>query len=273
MSNSESESVPEVTDARHMWLRSVKALAKGETAKFLGREAWNSLRIIVVLLIVCGIMYPLVVCGIGQLAFHSQANGSLITDSHGQVIGSSLIGQQFMRPTYFHGRPSAVGYNASSSGGSNLGPTNSQLIDGNGTQVTVAKGTPPPAGSTPVPGKANTYTVPGTYLGVKTYADQFRKENLLSPETPLPADIVTASGSGLDPDISVEAALLQVHRIVTVRQALGGKHAEMTEAQVNALISKETQPRDLWVMGEPRINVLDLNVALDTVYGAPSVHD
>jgi potassium-transporting ATPase KdpC subunit len=248
----------------------VKTLATGNTIKLLGRETWNSMRIILLLLILCGVIYPLILFGVGQLAFNQQANGSLITDAHGRVIGSTLLGQQFTRPEYFHGRPSAVGYDASNSGGSNLGPTNPQLIEGNGSEVTVAPGTPPPAGSTPVPGKPHTYYVPGTYLGVKTYAELFRKENGLSPNTPLPADIITASGSGLDPDISVEAALLQVNRVVNARRALGGKNAAITPEKVKALIAQDTQARDLGILGEPRVNVLELNLALDATYGPPT---
>jgi K+-transporting ATPase ATPase C chain len=236
----------------------VKTWATGNTIKLLGRETWNSMRIILMLLILCGVIYPLILFGVGQLAFNRQANGSLITDAHGRVIGSTLLGQQFTRPEYFHGRPSAVGYNASNSGGSNLGPTNPQLIEGNGSEVTVAPGAPPPAGSTPVPGKPHTYYVSGTYLGVKTYAELFRKENGLSSNMPLPADIITASGSGLDPDISVEAALLQVNRVVNARRTLGGKNAQ------------DTQARDLGILGEPRVNVLELNLALDATYGPPT---
>jgi potassium-transporting ATPase KdpC subunit len=129
--------------------------------------------------------------------------------------------------------------------------------------------TPPPAGGTPVPGKANTYYVPGTYLGVQTYAELFRKENGLSPNTPLPADIITASGSGLDPDISVEAALLQVNRVVAARQALGGRNAQITVDRVRALIAQYTEGRDLGILGEPRVNVLELNLTLDSIYSAP----
>ncbi len=249
----------------------IKTGVTGTTMKLIGRETWNSLRIILILLILFGVIYPLIVFGVGQLAFNKQANGSFITDSHGQVIGSSLLGQQFTRPEYFHGRPSVVGYDASSSGGSNLGPTNPQLIEGNGSEVTVAPGTSPPAGSTPVPGKPNTYYVPGTYLGVKTYAELFRKENGLLTNTPLPADIVTASGSGLDPDISVAAALLQVNRVMKARQALGGKNATITLEKVQALIAQYTEGRDLSILGEPRVNVLELNMALDSTYGPPPI--
>ena len=229
----------------------------------------RALRLIVVLVVLCGVLFPLLVFGIGQLAFPTQANGSLLTDGRGHIIGSSLIGQQFTNPVYFHGRPSAVGYNAAGSGSSAIGPTNPQLLNGNGSDVTIAPGATPPPGGTPVPGKPNTYHVPGSYLGVLTYAEQFRSENSLTPDTPLPADIVTASGSGLDPDISVEAADLQVHRIVTARKALGGKNARITAGAVIALLSAHIQGPDLGFLGEPRVNVLELNRALDALYGPP----
>jgi K+-transporting ATPase ATPase C chain len=174
---------------------------------------------LLVLVLICGVVFPLVVYVIGQTLFPYQANGSLILNQRNQVVGSRLIGQAFTRPEYFHGRPSAAGYDASSSTGSNIGPTNPQLLDGNGSEVTVKQGDPLPANATPVAGKPHTYFVSGAYAGVKTYAEQFRKENNLSADTPLPADIITASGSGLDPDISVEAALLQVNRIGPIRPA------------------------------------------------------
>jgi K+-transporting ATPase ATPase C chain len=229
----------------------------------------RALRLTVVLVVLSGVLFPLVLFGIGQLAFPSQANGSLIRDGHGRVIGSSLIGQQFTESTYFHGRPSAVGYNAAGSGSSAIGPTNPQLLHGNGRDVTLAPGATPPPGATPVPGKPNTYYVPGTYLGVIAYADQFRRENGLAPDVPLPADIVTASGSGLDPDISVQAAYLQVNRVVAARKALGGKNAGITADRVMALVAQRVKDRDLGFMGEPRVNVLDLNLALDALYGSP----
>jgi len=181
----------------------------------------RALRLTLVLVVLSGVIFPLVVFAIGQIAFPVQANGSLLSDLKGQVIGSSLIGQPFTQPAYFHGRPSAVAYNAAGSGSSAIGPTNPHLLTGNGSDVTVAPGATPPPGGTPEPGKPNTYYVPGSYLGVTTYADQFRQENHLSPETPLPPDSVTARGSGLDPDISVEAAHLQVQRLVAARRARG----------------------------------------------------
>jgi K+-transporting ATPase ATPase C chain len=239
--------------------------------KTFGRETFNAVKITLVLLILCVIIYPLIVFGVGQLAFNKQANGSLIKDSKGNVIGSELIGQQFTMPEYFHGRPSAVDYNAAGSGASNLGPTNPQLIEGNGSEVTVAAGATPPPGATPVAGKANTYYVPGSYLGVKNYAEQFRQDNNLAADAPLPADIVTASGSGLDPNISVDAANLQVNRLVAARQKLGGNNAGISTDKVKALISQNTDGRDLGVLGEPRVNVLKLNMALDNAFGAPPV--
>jgi K+-transporting ATPase ATPase C chain len=207
---------------------------------------------------------------VGQVAFNKQANGSLIKDSQGNVIGSELIGQQFSLPVYFHGRPSAVGYAANSSGASNLGPTNPQLIEGNGSSVVITAGATTPAGGIAIQGTPNAFYVPGSYLGVKNYADQFRQDNGLSADVKLPADIVMASGSGLDPDISVDAANLQVTRILQARQALGGKNASLTADQLKALITKHTEGRDLGILGEERVNVLLLNKELDDTFGAPS---
>jgi K+-transporting ATPase ATPase C chain len=251
---------------------SATSIRLGQVTRGLLPVTLRAARMAVVLVILCGVIFPLLLLGIGQALFPTQANGSLITDRQGHVIGSSLIGQQFTQPAYFHGRPSAVAYNAAGSGGSNLGPTNPQLINGNGSEVTTKPGATPPPGGTPVPGKPNTYYVPGSYLGVSAYAQQFRQENGLSPNTPLPADIVTASGSGLDPDISVEAAYLQVNRVVAARKALGGTQARITVDQVIDLVSQHVQGRDLGLMGEPRVNVLALNRALDALYGPPTAH-
>lgn len=235
----------------------------------LGRETWNSVKITLVLLVLCVVIYPLLVWGIGQVAFNKQANGSLIKDSKGNVVGSELIGQQFSSSVYFHGRPSAIGYNAAGSGASNLGPTNPQLIVGNGSVVMVTPGATPPTGGTPVAGTPNAYYVPGSYAGVKNYADQFRADNNLGSEVKLPADILTASGSGLDPDISVDAAMLQMNRIVDARKALGGNNATLTADKVKDMLNKDMTGRDLGILGEQRINVLKLNLDLDNSYGAP----
>ncbi|GAC1389450.1 MAG: K(+)-transporting ATPase subunit C [Ktedonobacteraceae bacterium] len=213
--------------------------------------------------IITGLIYPGIVTALAQLIFPYQANGSLHT-VNGKVIGSDLIGQYWTSTKYFHGRPSATAssatgspapYSADNSSASNIGPTNGYLTGGNGTQVTVTAGTPAPAGSTPVAGRKNMYYVPGTYAGVKNYADQFRKENGLAPNTPLPSDIVTASGSGLDPDISVEAANLQVNRIAQVRG--------LSVSKVQQMVNDHIHGRFLGIFGEPYINVLELNLALD----------
>jgi K+-transporting ATPase ATPase C chain len=188
------------------------------------------------LTIITGLIYPGIITGLAQLIFPYQANGSMVT-VNGKVIGSDLIGQQWTSPKYFHGRPSATvnpsgtpsPYEADNTAASNIGPTNKQLINGNG----------------------------GTYKGVKNYADQFRKENGLAPNTPLPSDIVTASGSGLDPDISPEAALLQVARVANARG--------MSQDAVRNLVNEHIQGRFLWIFGEPYVNVLELNMALDGI--------
>ncbi len=179
--------------------------------------------------ILTGLIYPGVITGIAQLIFPSQANGSLLT-VNGKVIGSALIGQYWTSSKYFHGRPSATlspsgtpsPYEADNSGGSNLGPTNSKLIK-----------------------------------NVADYAAEFRKENNLAANVPLPSDIVTASASGLDPDISPEAALLQVNRVARVRG--------LSISQVHQLVSDHIQGRFLWIFGEPFVNVLQLNIALDAL--------
>ncbi len=229
----------------------------------MGKYIRPAVVLTLLLTILTGLLYPAVITGLAQLIFPNQANGSLIT-VNGKVVGSDLIGQYWTAPKYFHGRPSATvnpstgtpsPYEADNSTASNLGPTSSSLINGNGTTVTIAKGTPVPANATPVPGQKNTYYVPGTYLGVKNYAAQFRQENGLAPNTPLPSDIVTASGSGLDPDISIAAAQLQVNRVARVRG--------MSPAAVQQIVNNNIHGRFLGIFGEPYINVLELNLALD----------
>ena len=200
--------------------------------KRLVTETWSAVRITVVLLVLLGLIYPVVVWGIGQVLFNKQANGSIITNSQGQVVGSSLIGQQFTRPEYFHGRPSAtlgadgkaLPYNASNSGASNLGPTNLQLVE-----------------------------------NAKGYIAQYQQENNLGPEVKLPADVVSASGSGLDPHISVENANLQAARVANARN--------LNLEEVKATIQQHTNERDLGILGEARVNVLELNLALDALQG------
>jgi len=175
-----------------------------------------------VLAVVCCGLYPLVVFGISHLLCRDQANGSLIVASDGTVRGSKLLGQAFSDPKYFHPRPSAAGngYDATSSGGSNLGPTSQKLKDAIQDRITA-----------------------------------YRTENALSGTEPVPADAVTASGSGLDPEISLRNAELQVSRVAKARG--------LNENKVRELVQKNTDGRDLGVFGDPGVNVLRLNLALD----------
>jgi K+-transporting ATPase ATPase C chain len=173
------------------------------------------------LTILTGLLYPGLITAIAQVVFPSQANGSLITQN-GQVVGSSLIGQQFDDPKYFWGRLSATSdhpYNAAISGGSNLGPTNPALQKQISDRITALKAADP-----------------GNTL-------------------PIPVDLVTASGSGLDPDISIAAARYQAPRVARLRG--------LSLDRVNALIDQYTTGRFLGILGEPRVNVLNLNLALD----------
>ncbi len=182
--------------------------------------------ITIVLTVLLGFIYPVVVWGIAQIVFPSQANGSLVIRD-GHPIGSILIGQNFSQDKYFHPRPSAAGdkgYDASNSGGSNLGPTNKALID-----------------------------------EVRARVSAVSKEDGPTPDG-VPADLVTASGSGLDPEISPAAAELQVARVARAR-GIG-------EDAVRAIVRQNTRQRWAGVLGEPGVNVLELNLALDDLPGA-----
>jgi K+-transporting ATPase ATPase C chain len=202
-----------------------------------------SVRVTIIMLIVVSGVYPMVVWAIAQTAFSKQANGDLVRDSSGTVIGSELLAQGFAKPQYFQPRPSAAGsgYDPTASGGTNLGPTSDKLI--NGVHKPNAKnGTPDPS----------------DYEGVKDLANDYRKTNGLPANIPVPVDAVTRSASGLDPDISQENARLQSARVA---QARG-----IPVAQVAAMVDKYTRGRDLGFIGEPRVNVLLLNLALDKSY-------
>ena len=191
--------------------------------------------------IITGFIFPFLITGIAQVIFPNQARGSLITQD-GKIIGSELIGQTFAQPGYFHSRPSAAGggYDAGASGGTNLGPTSSKLVKG-------------------IEDDPKTKDADESYSGIPQLAAAYRKENGLAPDAPVPADAVTRSASGLDPEISPENAALQAPRVATARK--------MTEDNVRKLISENTSGRTLGILGEPRVNVLRLNLALDTAAG------
>jgi potassium-transporting ATPase KdpC subunit len=172
--------------------------------------------------VLLGVIYPLVVTGLAQLLFPKQANGQLIKKD-GKIIGSRIIGQGFSGPGYFHSRPSAVNYDATNSNGSQLGPTNHQLIDRVKGDVTTLHG-----------------------------------EN---PGQPIPIDLVTASASGLDPDITPAAAEFQVARVARARG--------LSEDAVRRLVQQHTQLRLFGFLGEPRVNVLELNLSLDAASSRP----
>jgi K+-transporting ATPase ATPase C chain len=183
-------------------------------------------RIMALFTILTGLIYPAVVTGLCQLLFHAKADGSLIS-INGQVVGSQLIGQNFAQPQYFHPRPSAAGnegYDGMASGGSNYGPTSQKLVD-----------------------------------RVKASVEQFRKEN---PDFagPIPADLLTASASGLDPDISPASAYAQAARVAKARG--------LSVEQIRQQVARHIQGRDLDLLGEPRVNVLELNLDLDRAASA-----
>ncbi len=179
----------------------------------------------IVTTVLLGIIYPLVVTGLAQVLFPKKANGSLITEN-GKLVGSALIGQPFTAPGYFWSRPSAAGaagYDPTASGGSNFGPTNKALID-----------------------------------RVNASIQQLQATN---PGEPIPVDLVTTSGSGLDPDITPAAAEFQVPRVA--------KERGMSDADVSAMVSKHIQGRQFGFLGERRVNVLELNLDLDATHPMP----
>ena len=180
-----------------------------------------AVRVTLVLTILTGMVYPALVTGLAKAIFPRQAGGSLI-EVGGKTAGSDLIGQKFVKPEYFHGRPSAAGdgYDAANSGASNFGPTNQKLVD-----------------------------------RIKGDMEKFGKENPNFSD-PIPADLLTTSASGLDPHISPASAAAQVPRVARARG--------VTLAQIQVLVGRYTEPRQLGFLGEPRVNVLKLNLALDS---------
>ena len=192
------------------------------------KELVIALRVTAVTLVLTGLVYPLVTTGLAQVLFPWRADGSFVKDERGRVVGSELLGQGFTSPSYFHPRPSAAGkdgWDPTSSSATNLGPTSKKLRDS------------------------------------ATEAQQKLAAENPGARGPAPVELVTSSGSGLDPHLSPAAALWQVPRVARARQ--------VSEERVRMLVESSTERRDLLVLGEPRVNVLALNLALDRQFGAP----
>jgi K+-transporting ATPase ATPase C chain len=228
-------------------------------------ELGIAIRLTILTMAVTGLLYPLFMTGVAQALFHDRANGSLVT-ANGQVVGSSLIGQNFTSDKYFHGRPSATvdssgnpaPYNADNSSASNLGPTNPTLIlnvEQNADAIRCAEGLP--AGPPPLVTPTATPT-PSSSAGSSSSTPSC--SSVSQPNGSIPVDAVTSSGSGLDPDISVDYAMLQVPRVAQARN--------LSQARVQKLVQDNTLGRQFGVLGERRVNVLDLNLALDKLGGS-----
>jgi len=184
-------------------------------------EIKSAVAVFVVLSLLTGLIYPLAITGVVQTLMPEKAEGSLLRVD-GRIVGSELIGQMFTSPAYFHGRPSYVDYRANGSGGSNLGPSSSRLVE-----------------------------------LVRQNINQVRRENYLPPNSSIPADLVLFSGSGLDPDISVEAARLQVRRVAEARI--------LKVSEVDKLVDENTQSSFFGILGQNRVNVCKLNIELDNL--------
>lgn len=201
----------------------------------------TSILLVIVMAVITTVAFPMVITGLARMVFPRQAGGSLI-QREGKTIGSELIGQSFTSPRYFHPRPSAAGsgYDAAASSGTNLGPTSAKLINGIHKQLPNGKDDP------------------GNFEGIKDLAAAYRKENALPAGAPVPADAVTRSASGLDPDISPANAALQAPRVAAARG--------LSEDAVRQFVRQHTQGPQLGFVGEPRVNVLTLNLALDEAH-------
>ncbi|WP_334077450.1 potassium-transporting ATPase subunit KdpC [Paenibacillus sanfengchensis] len=189
-----------------------------------GAVFWIALRVALLFIILCGIVYPLVSTGLAQLLFPHQSNGSLLKDKDGSVVGSELIGQSFTDPSYFQGRVSSIDYKAEASGSNNYAPSNPDML-----------------------------------ARTKASIDQWRRDNPDVPIEQLPLALVTNSGSGLDPHITPQSALVQVPRI--------SKLTGISAAELETLVGEYTEDRDLGVFGDKRVNVLKLNLALKEKLG------
>jgi K+-transporting ATPase ATPase C chain len=205
------------------------------------REIRTSVILTLIIAVVCCAAYPAAVWAGARILFRDRADGSLVTDAGGNVRGSRLLAQNFSTPGTFHPRPSAAGtgYDATSSGGTNLGPTSARLA--RGSHATDAKGKP--------------VDDPGNFDGIADLVAAYRAENGLGAADPVPADAVTRSGSGLDPHISPRNAEIQARRVAAAR------HLPLEEVLV--LVAAHTDGRGLGALGEPGVNVLELNLALD----------
>ena len=201
----------------------------------------RALKITLLIFVMTGLVFPALIWSLAQLFFPAQANGSLVRNKDGSMVGSLLIAQGFSGPKYFHPRPSAAGdgYDALASGGTNLGPTSKKLIEG------VRGDESNPAGDQ-------------SFDGVRDLVASYRRENGISSEIPIPSDAVTRSGSGLDPDISLDNALLQAHRVAKARGIANQKVVD--------LLMRHKKPRFLGIFGEVRVNVLEINLSLDSEF-------
>lgn len=204
------------------------------------KELQSAIRLTLVFVLMTGVLFPLAIWAISQSLLPFEANGSLLYDVSGKLIGSEIIGQTFTSPQYFHSRPSAAGsgYDAANSSGTNLGPTSAKLFAG-------------------IKDDPSTPDTDESYSGVADFTVAYRAENGLASDALVPVDSVTRSGSGLDPHITPANALIQAGRIAKARG--------LSIASVTKLINDSIEPSFLGLFGEPRVNVLKLNLALDKV--------